>query len=63
MLQSRNDDAALEFSMKRDAKVVPHHEGHEDGAWWLGMPGYVKCDRNRDSGDVSALNSALNQRD
>lgn len=49
--------------MKRHAEVMPHHEGHEDGARWRDAARDVGGDRDRYRGDAPSFNGALHERD
>jgi hypothetical protein len=61
--ERRDNDATLQIAMKRDAKMVPHHEWHEHRARRFDLVCHIQSDRDGNRGDVPAFYGALNQRD
>ena len=63
MIESLEDDLALEFAVVGHAEVVPHHEGHEHRARRLTVLCDVQSDGDGNCGNTSVFNSALHERD
>jgi hypothetical protein len=63
MIECLEDDPPLQLTVERDAEVVPHHEGDEDGARRLTMLRHVERYGDGYGGDASSLDGALHERD
>jgi hypothetical protein len=60
--QRVHDDMTLKFTMKRNTKMMSHHEGHKQSPRRLGVFRNIKSNRDRNRGDIPAFDGALNQR-
>ena len=63
MVQRGADYSALQLAVEGYTKVMPHHKRKEYRARRFAMLGDIDGDRQRDCGNSSFFNSALNQRD
>jgi len=63
VIQGFQKDPSLKFVVVRHAEVVPHPEGHEDGAGRLRLLRHIQSNRDRNGRYASAFNGALHERD